>query len=242
MTSKYEKQILTAWNSNASPWIRAVEQAGIRAPGNLSSSSVLRVIEDYAPSGGSILDAGCGEGWLIREVTRLGYRGTGTDAVPELIEYARQQGEEDFRVLNYEQLENADLGTFDLVVNNFALLGDTSVNAFLKALPKLLNPGGACVIQTLHPVAFFHEGEYATGWKPGTWAGLPGDFGDPAPWYFRTLAGWLNLFRTSGLTLPEIREPANEGQPPQSIIFVVQNTRKAQRPENQKPSEPEGSS
>lgn len=49
MTSKYEKQILTAWNSNASRWIRAVEQAGIRAPGNLSSSSVLRVIEDYAP-------------------------------------------------------------------------------------------------------------------------------------------------------------------------------------------------
>ena len=115
--------------------------------------------------------------------------------------------------------------TFDLVVNNFALLGDTSVNAFLKALPKLLNPGGACVIQTLHPVAFFHEGEYATGWKPGTWAGLPGDFGDPAPWYFRTLASWLNLFTKTGLTLGEIREPSTGGQLPQSVIFVVQSTR-----------------
>lgn len=225
MTSKHEKQILAAWNSNASPWIKAVEQAGIRAPGNLSSSSVLRVIEDYAPSGGSILDAGCGEGWLIRELTRLGYQGTGTDAVPQLIEYARQQGNETFRVLNYEQLENADLGTFDLVVNNFALLGDTSTCAFLKALSELLNPSGACVIQTLHPVAFFHEGEYSDGWKPGTWAGLPGDFGEPAPWYFRTLSGWLNLFTKTGLTLREIREPSTGRQLPQSVIFVVQSTR-----------------
>jgi 2-polyprenyl-3-methyl-5-hydroxy-6-metoxy-1,4-benzoquinol methylase len=225
MTSKHEKQILAAWNSNASPWIKAVEQAGIRAPGNLSSSSVLRVIEDYAPSGGSILDAGCGEGWLIRELTRLGYQGTGTDAVPELIEYARQQGNETFRVLKYEQLENADLGTFDLVVNNFALLGDTSTCAFLKALSELLNPSGACVIQTLHPVAFFHEGEYSDGWKPGTWAGLPGDFGEPAPWYFRTLSGWLNLFTKTGLTLREIREPSTGRQLPQSVIFVVKSTR-----------------
>lgn len=225
MTSKHEQQILAAWSSNASPWIKAVEQAGIRSPDNLSSSAVLGVIEDYAPSGGSILDAGCGEGWLVRELTRLGYLSTGTDAVPELIEYARQQGNENFQVLDYEQLGNADLDRFDLVVNNFALLGDTSVTAFLKALPRLLKPNGVCVIQTLHPVAFFHQGEYATGWKPGTWAGLPGDFGDPAPWYFRTLSGWLNLFTTTGLTLREIREPSNGGQPPQSIIFVVQSTR-----------------
>lgn len=242
MTSKYEKQILAAWHSNARPWIKAVEEAGIRAPGMLSSSAVLSVIEDYCPAGGSILDAGCGEGWLIRELTRLGYRGTGTDAVPELIEYARQQGNETFRLVAYEQLKTADLGRFDLVVSNFALLGDSSTSAFLKALPSLLNPNGVCVIQTLHPVAFFREGEYITGWKPGTWAGLPGDFGDPAPWYFRTLSDWLNLFTETGLTMRETREPSTEGQAPQSIIFVVQNTRKVQPRENQRPSEPAGSS
>ncbi|WP_372996635.1 class I SAM-dependent methyltransferase [Marinobacter sp.] len=225
MTSKHEKQILTAWNANAGPWIRAVEQAAIRAPGTLTTSAVLRVIEDYSPAGGSILDAGCGEGWLVRELTRLGYRSTGIDAVPELIDHARRQGSETFRVLDYEQLQTTGLGRFDLVVNNFALLGNTSTCAFLKALPELLNPSGVCVIQTLHPVAFFHEGEYSDGWKPGTWAGLPGDFGEPAPWYFRTLSGWLNLFTKTGLTLREIREPYTGGQPPQSIIFVVQNTR-----------------
>lgn len=236
MTSKFEKQILAAWNSNARPWIRAVEQAGIRAPGNLSTSAVLRVIEDNAPAGGSILDAGCGEGWLVRELTRLGYRATGTDAVPELIEYARRQGNETFRLLDYQELQTTELGTFDLVVSNFALLGDTSTGAFLKALPELLNPGGVCVIQTLHPAAFLQEGGYSDGWKTGTWAGLPGDFNDPAPWYFRTLSGWLNLFTKSGLTLQEVREPSTGGQPPQSIIFVVQNTRKAQQPENQRQS------
>jgi hypothetical protein len=99
--------------------------------------------------------------------------------------------------------------------------------AFLDALTRLLKPQGVCIMQTLHPVAFSKDGEYADGWKPGTWAGLPGNFGKPAPWYFRTLAGWLSLCSRAGATLREVRELSIDGQFPQSIIFVIESTQRA---------------
>lgn len=221
MSPDKEADILAAWRTNAKPWIHAVEQAGIRGANSLTSQAILAAVRDHAPAGGAILDAGCGEGWLVRELDRQGYLATGTDAVPALIDHARQTGSGQFHTLSYDQLASACLGRFDCVVSNFALLGDTSVSDFFDALPALLVPEGRCLIQTLHPVACFTGGDYRDGWKPGTWAGLPGDFEAPAPWYFRTLGGWIRLFKTAGLVLHELREPALENQPPQSALFVL---------------------
>jgi hypothetical protein len=72
---------------------------------------------------------------------------------------------------------------FRVVEKNTMKIATTSdlplATAFLEALTRLLNPQGVCIMQTLHPVAFSKDGEYADGWKPGTWAGLPGNLGKP---------------------------------------------------------------
>lgn len=242
MSDKLEKQILDAWRTNAEPWIAAVEQAGIRGRDSLTARAIVAAVRDHTPSGGAILDAGCGEGWLVREMEDLGYSATGTDATAALIEHARHLGSGRYYTLEYDQLETVELGRFDCVVSNFALLGNTSVSALLRALPKLLAPGAVCIVQTLHPVAGFQGPEYRDGWKPGTWAGLPGDFKQPAPWYFRTLASWLDLFAAAGLGLKEIREPAAAESPPQSIIFVLESRLQARSPGNQIRYEAGGSS
>ncbi|SFR43922.1 Methyltransferase domain-containing protein [Marinobacter gudaonensis] len=227
MSTDKEADILAAWRTNAKPWIHAVEQAGIRGANSLTSQAILAAIRDHAPAGGAILDAGCGEGWLVRELDRQGYRATGTDAVRALVDHARKMGSGQFHTLSYDQLASAGLGRFDCVVSNFALLGDTSVSDFFDALPALLMQEGRCLIQTLHPVACFTGGDYRDGWKPGTWAGLPGEFEAPAPWYFRTLAGWIKAFTAGGMKLTEIREPSAQGESPQSIIFVAENNHQA---------------
>src|SRR5690606_6412084 len=74
--------------------------------------------------------------------------------IPELVARAQSAGGGDFRVLAYAEVKkDAFSAAFDAVVCNFSLLGNTSVETLLKAVPALLNPDGVLVIQTLHPLA-----------------------------------------------------------------------------------------
>jgi hypothetical protein len=108
------------------------------------------------------------------------------------------------------------------VVCNFSLLGKESVDGTLRAMHSLLTPGGTLIIQTLHPVAACGEAPYRDGWREGSWLGFNSQFHNPAPWYFRTFSGWIQLFRDSALTLEAIREPLHPvtGRPA-SVIFVA---------------------
>jgi hypothetical protein len=78
------------------------------------------------------------------------------------------------------------------------------------------------VIQTLHPRSACGDAPYADGWRDGSWAGIDGDFGDPAPWYFRTLEGWLGLLAECGFEQVQVREPLypDTGRPA-SVLFIA---------------------
>ena len=46
-------------------------------------------------------------------------------------------------------------------------------------------------------------------------------FVDPAPWYFRTLESWIELYTTHGLSIVEIREPIHpQTGKPAAIISI----------------------
>jgi hypothetical protein len=146
------------------------------------------------------------------------------DVVPDLIEHAKKAGGGEFRIASYESIAAGELELrADVVVANFSLIGKESVENLLATIPSLLEPGGAVIVQTLHPRTASGDEPYENGWRKGSWTGFSEDFTDPAPWYFRTLEGWKNLFATSGLCLVEMREPVhpNTGKPA-SVIFVAQ--------------------
>ena len=143
--------------------------------------------------------------------------------MPALITRAKELGG-DFQVASYEDIAAGALKTrFDLVVSNFALIGKESVDNLVATIPKLLNPGGTFVVQTMHPVIAGGDEPYVDGWRPGSWTGFSADFSDPAPWYFRTIETWVKLFRDSGFRDAEIREPVHpETGKPASVIFLAE--------------------
>ena len=52
-------------------------------------------------------------------------------------------------------------------------------------------------------------------------AGFNNSFTNPAPWYFRTLETWGNLFLYNGFTFNKIIEPVNpQTKKPASVIFI----------------------
>ena len=213
-----EARILAAWRNNARAWTAAVREERIASRTRVTNRAVVEAVLASAPR--SVLDIGCGEGWLARTLAARGAAVTGIDAVPELVAAARTGGGGEFHVARYAELAAGRLGaTFDAAVCNFSLLGDDSVRTLLSAVPALLNPGGVFVVQTLHPRSRAAAGTRG-GWRDDAWDGLGPGFTGTAPWYARSLADWLALFSDHGLCIRDVSEPTYSATgEPASVLF-----------------------
>jgi 2-polyprenyl-3-methyl-5-hydroxy-6-metoxy-1,4-benzoquinol methylase len=216
-----DARIVESWRSNATAWTTAVRTRQIDSRRLVTDQAIVEAVLSRAPD--SLIDLGCGEGWLIRALAGRVRQMIGVDVVPALIDAATSAGGGEFHLRSYESIAAGDFRfTADVVVCNFSLLGKESVEATFAAIPRLLTPRGAFILQTLHPVAACGDGPYREGWRRGTWAGFSEQFSDPAPWYFRTLGGWVRLFQDAGLRLLEQREPQYPASGrPASLIFVA---------------------
>ena len=220
-----DAKIIDSWHTNATPWTSAVREKRIESRKLVTDAAAVEAVMSRNPK--SILDIGCGEGWLSRALAARGVEKVyGVDVVPSLIEQARAAGGGEFKVASYEEIARGALDIrVDVAVANFALIGKEAVDDLIRASPQLLNPGGALVVQTLHPVIGTGDLPYEDGWRKGSWAGFSEDFSDPAPWYFRTLETWVALIASSGLKLIEMREPVHPTtRKPASVIFIALKT------------------
>jgi 2-polyprenyl-3-methyl-5-hydroxy-6-metoxy-1,4-benzoquinol methylase len=217
-----DRKIVDSWHKNAASWTAAVRDNRIESRVLVTNQAIVDAVVDHAPA--SVLDVGCGEGWLVRALSALGMRATGIDIIPELIDQAKRAGGGEFHVASYEDLIARTFeATADVVVANFSLIGKESVDGLVRHATALLSPGGALVVQTLHPMMARGDLPYVDGWRSGSWTGFGDDFTDPAPWYFRTIETWVALIADSNLRLVEMREPLYSAtQVPASIIFIAE--------------------
>jgi SAM-dependent methyltransferase len=142
------------------------------------------------------------------------------------VEAARTAGTARVHLASYEQLAEAkvDIGRdYNLICANFALLHQDII-PLLAAMNTLLAPGGALLIQTLHPWAAA-AGDYQDGWREENFSGFKGQW-QPMPWYFRTLSSWLNALDMAGFALAGLQEPQHPQSPvPQSLLLVAEPRR-----------------
>ena len=215
-----DEQIVERWRSNSEPWTRAVRERRIGSRVLATDAAIVDAVLARSPK--TVLDIGCGEGWLARELCMHGIDVLGVDAVADLVERARNAGGGRFEVLSHEALASGVLNErFDVCVCNFSLLGEASVDGLIANIAKLLGVGGALIVQTLHPPTADPTRAYRDGWREGSWQGIDMQFQAPAPWYFRTLESWVRLFVDAGLRIESIREPVHpQTALPLSLILV----------------------
>ena len=139
-----DQKIVASWEANVKPWVTAVRDNEIESRCLVTNKAIIDAVvsEDV----NSVLDLGCGEGWLVRELNKSGISTLGVDVVSEFIESARQKGGGRFKAMSYEKLSYSELKEkFDLIVCNFSLLGNESVNRLFKEIPFLLNDPAQCI-------------------------------------------------------------------------------------------------
>ena len=216
-----ESTLLHSWHHNAHSWIEAIRTGSIDSRLKVTDQAILLAVLGRQPE--RVLDLGCGEGWLLRALKERSIEAIGVDGDATLVESARTSSACQVHLASYEELAEAkvDIGnTYDVICANFALLHQDII-PLLAAMNALLAPGGALLIQTLHPWAAA-GGDYQDGWREETFEGFKGDW-QPMPWYFRTLSSWVNALDMAGFRLASVQEPQHPQSPlPQSLLLVAE--------------------
>ena len=223
MDDDREAALIWSWMANADAWTRAVREGRIESRRVATDAAIVGAVLERKP--GRVLDLGCGEGWLMRELAAHGVDVVGLDVAMELVVAAEETGGGRYRCCSYDEVVDDPTragGPYDVIACNFSLLGAELV-PLLRALRENLDAGGALVIQTVHPWTACGEEPYADGWRTETFAGFGGEFAEPMPWYFRTGASWMDALRESGFQVATLREPIHPGTGrPASLLLVAE--------------------
>lgn len=138
---------------NADFWIKIIREGLDPYRTRLTDSVVLTALGEC--QGKDILDAGCGEGYLSREIARRGGVVTGVDVTEPLVEAASRAAELEglpivHCVADLAQIPFED-ESFDSVVCNHVVADLEDLEGSLAEIARVLRPAGRVVIMMLHP-------------------------------------------------------------------------------------------
>ena len=210
------------WQENADFWVQIIRGNHDRYRTGLTNAAVLNAIGPA--SGLRILDAGCGEGYMARELASRGADVLGVDSSANLIQAASALTSPDtssprFRVADVADLDDAN-SSYDLVLCNHLMNDLPDPRGPIVEFARVLRPGGRIVILMLHP-CFYSDRASRTN----------GDNQEVASAYFaqrkvtqqfnvdgiispaevtswhRPLEFYMQALRDSGLWLTDLHEP-----------------------------------
>jgi ubiquinone/menaquinone biosynthesis C-methylase UbiE len=138
---------------NSEFWIKIIRQGLDRYRTELTDAAVLAVIGSC--DGLTVLDGGCGEGYLSRDLAMRGATAFGIDTSGALVAAAEQEGERlglriKYQVASLEAIPYTEK-QFDLVVCNHVISDVANPEAALKEIGRVTKPGGKLVLLMLHP-------------------------------------------------------------------------------------------
>lgn len=213
-----DEAIHPTWVANAAVWTTAVRSGAIASRRLATDGAIVAAATALAPA--SVLDLGCGEGWLARALGARGIAVTGIDGSAPLIAAAERDGGGRFLTVSYAEFtgDPARAGSrFDLTIANFALL-QQDLAPLLCAVARVSR---SFLLQTLHPAAVAPP--YRDGWRREDFSAFPdGADWQPMPWYFRTIGSWVAVLAESGWQIASIAEPLHpETAQPLSLVILA---------------------
>ncbi len=195
----------------------------------LIDPALLEVAGDV--DGLSVLDLGCGNGYIARKLARGGAQVTGIDASAPIIAHARRRETATPLGIEYHVADAARLGilkgeTFDLVVANMSLMDIEDAGGTISEVSRVLAPFGRFVASLSHPC--FDQGP-TSGWlvekvgltrtvtrRVGPYREV---FSAPIPWriegkvhetlgFHRPLSWYFRTLSAAGFLVRRFEEPA----------------------------------
>jgi 2-polyprenyl-3-methyl-5-hydroxy-6-metoxy-1,4-benzoquinol methylase len=191
--------------TNYSEMVNAREQAGIEKEPIMPH--FLKLLGDI--SGLTVLDAGCGQGYLSRILASRGAHVTGIDISANLIHIAREQDTSHkitYQVANLCQPLPEYSQHFDLVASHFVLDDVYDYKGFLSTLGSVVKPGSRLVLSMNNPYSLVvrgHVHDYFDTDKSFSYRGMAEE-GVKVHFYHHTLEQYLDACFAAGFQLQRL--------------------------------------
>ena len=151
----------SGYSPNAEFWIHVIRERLDIYRTELTHHAILGALDPQP--GETIVDAGCGEGWLSRASAQKGADVVGVDLCPEFIEAARSASNGQVNHPSYELGDVRDLPVADkfadVVVSNHVLNDIPDPDTAIKEFARVLRDHGRLVILLLHPCFYTAQAE-----------------------------------------------------------------------------------
>lgn len=183
------------------------ERAGVAGDPLGIAPRLLELLGDL--SGRTVLDAGCGEGYLARILAARGARVVGIDVSPRLIALARARDPEgviEYRVADLSGPLPECAGRFDAVASFLVLNDVADYHGFVATLAAVLKPAGRLVVALNNPYSYVvrkHLPDYFDSGAARPYRGMAAG-GAGVHFYQRTLEAYLDAFLAAGLRLTKL--------------------------------------
>ena len=168
-------------------------------------------------AGLNVLDAGCGEGYLARILSRRGANVTGIDIAANLVQMGREKdpaGQINYLVADLSTPQPAYEGQFDLIVSHLVINDVPDYQGFLNTLGTLVKPGGRLVFSMNNPYSFIvrnHITDYFDTDRAHSYRGMA-EHGVKVHFYQRTLEQYLDASFSAGFQMQRLVDiPTPEG-------------------------------
>ena len=220
--NKNNREEIKLWNDAAEEWSRFVASDFLRE--KILTPAILELFQDT--DGKMVLDAGCGEGYLSRELKKIGARVAGIDGSAKMIEIAKnkadRKGAASFLVRDLrEELPFSD-GAFQTVLANMVLMDFEPIDGTVSEFRRVLSLGGIFIFSLPHPL--FSSGKLKKKFSEKAARETPHyairDYVNksravkticgitrPTVFYHRPLGFYFDLLKKNGFLVSELKEP-----------------------------------
>ncbi|MEI6805493.1 MAG: methyltransferase domain-containing protein [Myxococcaceae bacterium] len=223
--SSTDADITRVWDEKAKEWKNYVLSDGTGDINRFYQSDPVlwELLGNVA--GKTVLDLGCGNGYLSRQLARKRANVIGVDLSSQMIEIAKNQtppellSRIDYRVESGSNLTSIFNQTVDQVVANYVLMDCANLKATVASISRVLKSDGTAVIVMVHPcfpIKYRTEkdGRLIIDWEqpylvPHEQVTPPFSekFSTPFHIFHRSLENYTNSFADAGFTIEALREP-----------------------------------
>lgn len=144
---------VNSYTANTDFWVKIIREDLDPYRIGLTNRAVLEAVGDVDSL--MVLDGGCAEGYMARELARRGAKAVGIDSCAPLIEAAREAAAGEGLAINYQVADLINIpaadDTYDVVVLNHVVQDMEDLDGTFRELGRVTKPGGRVVIMMLHP-------------------------------------------------------------------------------------------
>jgi len=223
-----DQMVGQAWDRLSDQWFGGYSESGDMNRQYVIDPAIFRILGEV--KGRRILDAGCGNGYLCRLLSKKGAEMVGVDISKRSIELAERFEKMESMSIEYHMgsiccLPIFEDATFDAVVCNLVLMDLQDLDGAVRELRRVLKPGGKLILSIMHPCfssppvrgwvrrpVDSHRSEDWLHWKVDryfdrsieewTYFDFP-----PAYSFHRTLSDYMNALLKNGFTVTAFEEP-----------------------------------